>query len=409
MDQSADSVKRSNDQSSSRPNSTNKRLKTENDDSNEFTEDLTQPTSEIPSSDPLNIDFNNIPDEILDSVNASIATPDVLSLSRSATPINNTLDYDDTKRSSLSRSASNINNGKLLVPSISSSAVSQLSAPVQPSNSSQQQQQLHTNDPSKLNDALAAAGVDIQREEELLMQQQLSRVPQQPQFNQQRVAVSQFLNPYHVNTYMQKSARENGVLQNFLQDPEVLEIMSASCERWISDIVAKTIVMARHRQNSAPIGKSKTTSGKSDMYSELRGLAKKHRELEEQRVERRIALGLEKSDDNGKYENKAGSEETLHRAANATAAMMTSNPGRKKYSWMTSGAGGPNGGSAGVSEKDSNSKRSHLLSSRGDNGIRLNNTRITQAVTMKDLLAAIEDERMNVQNALVKGYSKLRD
>lgn len=165
--------------------------------------------------------------------------------------------------------------------------------------------------------------------------------------------------------------------------------------------------MARHRQRSAPIGKSKSSSGKSDLYQELRNLARKHKEMEEKRVDKRIMLGLEKNNDNNKDDKVGGSEETLHRAANATAAMMTMNPGRKKYSWMTSS--GNNGGGGATVEKETTTKSSHLLTLRGENGIRLNNTRITQAITMKDLLSAIEDERMGVLNAIIKGYSKLRD
>lgn len=372
--------------------SDNKRLKTEPNLSDELEQVLNQPIPTFDSqNNDLDIDFNNLPDDLLDSVDATVATPDI---SRATTP------FPDDRRNMM-RTQLNLSMAQptprtnLQTPNISNDQLQPL-------------QLLHTNDPTKLNDALAAAGVDVQREEELLIQQRMNRnAAQIQQYHQQpRGPIANFLNPYHINSFMQKTARENGVIQNFLQDSEILELMSASCEKWISDIVCKTIIIARHRQNSAPIGKSKNGT-KGDLYSELRLLAKKHRELEEKRVEKRIALGLEKPGENN-GDNKAGAEETLHRAANATAAMMTT--GKKKYSWMTSGAGGNNAGNNTASEsKDSNSKRSHLLSLRGDNGIRVNNTRISQAVTMKDLLSAIEDERMGVQNAIVKGYSKLRD
>lgn len=373
-----------------------KRVKTEVADL--LTDDLdellnTQMPSTNPGFDMGNIDFNNLPDELLDSVDATVATPE--GGSRAATP--------DIKMPNM-RYPSN-----LQVPMSQQSSQSQAGQP-----QSAPATNLHSNDPTKLNDALAAAGVDIHQEEELLTQQRLNRMRQNPmpaQYSYNQKLASHFLNPYHVATFMHRLAKENGVMQNFLQDVELLELMSGACEKWMSDMVTKTLMMSQHRQRSQPIGKAKTTNSKtSDIHQELRNLARRHRELEERRVERRIALGLEKPDENGKDEaGKAGADETLHKAANATAAMMTMNPGRKKYSWMTSGNGASAGADTPTNDKDSQARRSHLLAVRGENGIRLNNTRISQAVTMKDLLAAIEDERMGVDKAIVKGYSKLRD
>lgn len=140
--------------------------------------------------------------------------------------------------------------------------------------------------------------------------------------------------------------------------------------------------------------------------------------MEEKRVNKRVMLGLEKStkdasknDENG--ESKAGAEETLHRAANATAAMMTMNPGRKKYSWMTSsataGGGSDFGKSSGGSSKDSGKHQSPIISVRGDNGLRFREIRSGNSIIMKDLLGAIEDEKMGTRNAVIKGYAKLKD
>lgn len=293
-------------------------------------------------------------------------------------------------------------------------------------------EQLHTNDPSKLNDALAAAGVDIQQEEELLMQQHLNRSSrftsmQQPQRQTLRFSLTSLFNPYHVAAFMQKVSRENGVMQNFYQDTELLELMSASCENWLSNILTKTIVLSRHRRReivalaNARKDKKATGSGtgsnsapRSELSRELRNIAVKQKEMEERRVTKRMALGLENngSDPDGDAANgaKAGAEETLHRAANATAAMMTMNPGRKKYSWMTAnaGSGGSEDGKA-ASEKDGKGKQSSIIAARGDNGLRFREIRSGNSVIMKDLLGALENERMGTEKAIVKGYAKLKD
>lgn len=300
-----------------------------------------------------------------------------------------------------------------------------------PNTSASNKEQLHTNDPSKLNDALAAAGVDIQHEEELLMQQHLnrsSRFPSAQQPPRQRFAQTSLFSPYHVAAFMQRVARENGVMQNFYQDAELLELMSTSCENWLSNIITKTIILSRHRrrgiptitntkQNKKTASSSASTSNpalRSELSKELRNLAAKQKEMEERRVSKRMALGLEKDGTdpgNGDPANgKAGAEETLHRAANATAAMMTMNPGRKKYSWMTANAGSGGGDDSKVaSEKDGKSKQSSIIAARGDNGLRFREIRSGNSVTMKDLLGALEDERMGTEKAVLKGYAKLKD
>lgn len=279
-------------------------------------------------------------------------------------------------------------------------------------------------DPSKLNDALAAAGVDIQREEELLSSnygRSALNLHQQQLANRQRQAygpLNAFLHPYHVALFMNKVARENGVVQNFMVDPEMLDFMSAACKEWLSNIVTKTVSLSRHRRRGIPAlnkngqGKPKTIhpSQRSEVSKELRNLALRQKELEERRVAKRLVLGLEKSDEVApETGNKAGAEETLHRAANATAAMMTMNPSRKKYSWMTSG------GSSGGDEvklnvsKDGGPKQSTLISTRGDNGLRFREIRTGNMITTKDLLTVLEEERMGTSKAVVKGYAKLKD
>lgn len=281
-------------------------------------------------------------------------------------------------------------------------------------------------DPSKLNDALAAAGVDIQREEELLStnyNRSALNLHQQQLANRQRQTYGQlnaFLHPYHVALFMNRTARENGVMQNFMVDPEMLEFMSGACKEWISNIVTKTVALAKHRRRGIPAfnpknkaaGKQKPTppSQRSEVSKELRNLALKQKESEERRVAKRALLGLEKGDEVAPDSaNKAGAEETLHRAANATAAMMTMNPSRKKYSWMTSGAGNSTDESKSNGSKDSTSKQSSLIASRGDNGLRYREIRTGNMISSKDLLGVLEDERIGTSKAVVKGYARLKD
>ena len=281
-------------------------------------------------------------------------------------------------------------------------------------------------DTSKLNDAIAAAGVDIQQEEEILLQQQLNRKSAEGMASNLKSVIRSsklppFLHNYHLAAFIDKVAKQNGIQQNFLMDGEMLELISAACETWLSNLATKTIILSRHRRRGIPVINKKSGSSsvpRSEISKELRSLALKQKEMEEKRVNKRVMLGLEKStkdasknDENG--ESKAGAEETLHRAANATAAMMTMNPGRKKYSWMTSsataGGGSDFGKSSGGSSKDSGKHQSPIISVRGDNGLRFREIRSGNSIIMKDLLGAIEDEKMGTRNAVIKGYAKLKD
>lgn len=278
-------------------------------------------------------------------------------------------------------------------------------------------------DPSKLNDALAAAGVDVERESELLAtnyNRTALSYQQQQLANRQRQAfgpLNAFLQPYHVALFMNRVARENGVVQNFMVDTEMLEFMSAACKEWISNIVTKTVALSRHRRrgipalNKATAGKPKAVhpSQRSEISKELRNLALRQKEAEERRVLKRLTLGLEKLDEVApETGSKTGAEETLHRAANATAAMMTLNLSKKKYSWMTSGAGGGDEVKL-SSNKDGGPKQSSLISQRGDNGLRFREIRTGNMITTKDLLGVLEEERMGTSKAVIKGYAKLKD
>ncbi|KAI5960912.1 TAF4 [Candida theae] len=279
-------------------------------------------------------------------------------------------------------------------------------------------------DSSRLNDAIAAAGVNLHEEEELLLQQQLARKNEamnEGNANLQSPKVSTFLNPYHLAAFLGKVAKKHQVNQSFLEDGDVLNLISGACETWISHIAAKTITISRHRRRGGVLTTSKkngasssSSSQRSAVSRELRNLAVKQKELEEKRVNKRIALGIEKSandpSDEGNGDGKAGADETLHRAANATAAMMT--VGKKKYSWMNSGAGG-GGAGADNDGKDnkgsSRGKQSPIIAARGDSGLRYREVRAGNSIVLKDLLGAIEHEKRGTQEAIIKGYAKLRD
>lgn len=285
-------------------------------------------------------------------------------------------------------------------------------------------------DPSKLNDALAAAGVDIQREEELLSTN-YTRLPlnplQQQILQRQRQGYGQstpFLQPYHLALFMNRVGRENGMAQNFMVDTEMLEFMSSACKDWISNLVSKTVTIARHRRRGIPAlssssGSSGTsgrqkfvpTSQRSEVSKDLREIALRQKTMEERRVEKRALLGLERSGEVApETSGKDGNDETLHRAANATAAMMTMNPGRKKYSWMTSGAAAsPAEDFKATPGKESGAKQSHLILLRGDNGLRFREIRTGNMITTRDLLSVLEDERIGTSKAIVKGYARLKD
>ena len=99
-------------------------------------------------------------------------------------------------------------------------------------------------DTSKLNDAIAAAGVDIQQEEEILLQQQLNRKSAEGMASNLKSVIRSsklppFLHNYHLAAFIDKVAKQNGIQQNFLMDGEMLELISAACETWLSNLATK--------------------------------------------------------------------------------------------------------------------------------------------------------------------------
>lgn len=241
-----------------------------------------------------------------------------------------------------------------------------------------------------LSDAVAASGVNIRAEEEA-MTTGLS-------ISKRQIEQNTFINPNQLNWFMSKTLEEQGI-KSVLMEHDVANLISASCQHYMTQIVSDTVVMMRHRRyhddsskarnkqnknSKSKISKS-NLNNKSEISKALRDLAFKHKEKEEKRHRRRIFLGLE--------ENKQ--EEELvqdHKQTNLTASLMMSGSKKKKYSWM-----------------QSSSSVSNAIDSRGDNGIRYREAREEQSVVLRDLIAALENRRMGVSDVLLKGYARLKD
>ncbi|CAN3353638.1 transcription initiation factor TFIID subunit 4 [Diutina catenulata] len=273
----------------------------------------------------------------------------------------------------------------------------------------------NASDPNKLNDALAAAGVNIAEEEEI-SQNLNSRASYGPGYRGPQALksarISPFLNPYQLAQFMTRVAKENGIHQNFQTDSEMLDLMSAACETWMSQLITRTLILSHHRRrgianfNGDAKGKKAATAPRSELSRELRNMAVRQKESEEKRVLKRIALGLEKDAHAPEGDAKgAAAEEAMHRSTNATAAMMTT--GKKKYAWMDGGGGEKS--SASTTNSGDKNKQSALITARGDNGLRYREIRSGNSVMMKDLLSALEDERQGADKALLKGYAKLKE
>lgn len=244
-----------------------------------------------------------------------------------------------------------------------------------------------------LSDAVAASGLNIRAEEEAMVQG-LS-------ISKKQIEQNTFLKPHQLNWFAQKTLEEQGIKSVHI-DGEVGNLISASCEDYMTSIVTDLIVMMRHRRhlsdkatkeiiskgsNKSKISKMLTSSGansKSELSKALRELASKHKEREEKRLRRRTMLGLD--------EEKP--EEALmqdHKQTNLTASMMMSGSKKQKYSWMQSGSA------------------TSSINSRGDNGIRYREAREEPQIVMRDLIAALENRRIGVSNTLLKAYARLKD
>lgn len=245
-----------------------------------------------------------------------------------------------------------------------------------------------TVDPEQLSDALLSAGVDLKEEENLLssslhQDQHETKYQQQP-VQQQPLVQGNFLDLRNLNALVKKRVTAMGVKYFYDKDNELMTLLSISCEEFLTDIVTKAAALSRHRRASR-------NDVQSNISKALRNLATQERELEQQRAQQRAALGL---DGAGTGEKRKDNEETQHRAANATALMMTS--GKKKYSWLSGGAG-------------PGAPRTPAMRAKTDNNIRVREAREEPGVALRDLLGALEEQRMGTEKALIKGYARMRN
>ncbi|KAJ8101674.1 transcription initiation factor TFIID component TAF4 family-domain-containing protein [Lipomyces tetrasporus] len=192
------------------------------------------------------------------------------------------------------------------------------------------------------------------------------------------------------------------------KDNDALVLISLACQEWLSNILTSAIITSRYRRESG-----NSMSNASEVAKALRQIAIKDKEAEDKYKIAQAALEARSgaagvADGSGKAHDSArgahATEEVMHRAANATAAMMVSG-GRKRYSWMTSGGSGSNSPSAGGAVGGGSKKDS----TTGGHGIRLREAKEEQSVVMRDLLTVLEDERIGVQKVLTKGWTRLRD
>lgn len=232
-----------------------------------------------------------------------------------------------------------------------------------------------------LADAVLASGVNLRDEEEALSGDIGVSI------SKRQLEQNGFLDQRQLAWFMDKSMQENGI-QGVHLDQEVVNLVSAACEEYISQIVTDCVILARHRKASAgkvAKGKSNYSNSKSEVSKALKKIAEKDKEREERRQQRKLQLGVVE-------EEKRDLEGEDHRQTNVTASLMMGGSKKKKYSWMQSASDTPN-----------------AVSSRGDNGIRYREAREEPNVVLRDLLAALETRRVGVKNTILKGYSKLKD
>lgn len=206
--------------------------------------------------------------------------------------------------------------------------------------------------------------------------------------------------------YAKQQANAHGLKIPQGQEKEFADFLSVACEEMLSPILNDMVMYSRHRRRTI----KSSNSTRSEISKALRDQAVKQKELEEKRLNKKIQLGIEVAD--GK--NKPKAEELSHRAANATAAMMTS--GRTKtYSWMTGGGGAGGGGSSSLGSgfSSSMSGSSSLSGSRGSDkdskGVRYREARQEEVFSVRDFVKALENRRRGADKTLVKSYAKLKD
>ena len=145
-------------------------------------------------------------------------------------------------------------------------------------------------DPDKLSDALLSAGVDI-REEEALLSSTVARTKATGiSANNQVPSHPPFLHPKNISDFMKRIASEQNFHQDFNKNTDILGLMSTACELYMRDVITNSLILSIHRRKGVKLN----TGRRSEVSRSLRDLALRQKTQEERRVQRRIALGLEK-------------------------------------------------------------------------------------------------------------------
>lgn len=250
-------------------------------------------------------------------------------------------------------------------------------------------------DPDKLSDALLSAGVDI-REEEALLSSTVARTKATGiSANNQVPSHPPFLHPKNISDFMKRIASEQNFHQDFNKNTDILGLMSTACELYMRDVMTNSLILSIHRRKGVKLN----TGRRSEVSRSLRDLALRQKTQEERRVQRRIALGLEKQTTDARLDT----EETQYRASNATANLMIAGGNKKKYSWLTAGS------KSSSTDLKNQGNVSSAVAARGEMGIKYREAREEPGIVMRDLLLALENRRVGVNNVITKGYARIRD
>lgn len=263
-------------------------------------------------------------------------------------------------------------------------------------------------DPEALSDALLSAGVDLKEEENIMsLSLNTSTTATGPGYNNFHTTQSQASQRSQVPVASHTPFLELAKLKQLLDAASVdfglntmeadttsmivLRLISVACEEYLKDILQTAVTLSAHRR------KRPLAAPHSELSKALRQIAQRDKDREYQRIANKLTSGAGgEGGVNGEGDDpKANSEESQYKAANATALMMTS--GKRKYSWMT---------------KDSSSSSVAGASERtrpASDGIRFREAREEPGLVLRDLLGALEEQRMGVEKTLQKGYAKLRN
>lgn len=245
-------------------------------------------------------------------------------------------------------------------------------------------------DPDKMADALYGTGVELREEEALLNRDSERRRPLNLGYNRQEVTTAPLINLAQALGYVKQGLLGVGLRLPPGQDKEFADFLAIACEEWVTPILKDVVMYSRHRRRNI----RNNNSSRSEIAKALRDQSVKQKEVEEKRAHKKAQMGLDTQDGDKK---KPKAEEISHRAANATAALMTS--GRTKtYSWMTGGSG-PAKSSGGGGNDTSN----------GGSGARFREARQEEVFSVRDLVRSLENRRRGVDKTLMKCYAKLKD